>query len=174
MLGRVSLSGSHRYSTSRNNKAARSQIKTRLPRKWRRSIPIHRSGKELYAIRFCIKIKACQAAKAHNKATAASTTGYRQPIQLLQLRHRPRSATQLTSGTFSHQASVRPHCLQCDRGSTTLSPAGQRLRHTFRKLPKASPSSPAKIVPNMRIIVEVEYTSAAPPQGRLKLHGPSA
>jgi hypothetical protein len=26
----------------------------------------------------------------------------------------------------------------------------------------------------MRIIVEVEYTSAAPPQGRLKLHGPSA
>jgi hypothetical protein len=38
-----------------------------------------------------------------------------------------------------------------------LSPRGQRLRQTFRKLPKARPNSPAKIVPRMRIIVEVEY-----------------
>jgi hypothetical protein len=43
----------------------------------------------------------------------------------------------------------------------TLSPAGQRLRHTLRKLPKASPNRPAKIVPRMRIMREVEYT--APP-----------
>jgi hypothetical protein len=35
-----------------------------------------------------------------------------------------------------------------------LSPAGQRLRQTFKKLPKARPSNPAKIVPRMRIIVE--------------------
>jgi hypothetical protein len=41
-----------------------------------------------------------------------------------------------------------------------LSPAGQRLRQTFRKLPKARPSSPAKIVPRMRIIDEVEYIAA--------------
>jgi hypothetical protein len=40
-----------------------------------------------------------------------------------------------------------------------LSPVGQRLRHTFRKLPKASPRSPAKIVPRRRIIEEIEYTA---------------
>jgi hypothetical protein len=40
-----------------------------------------------------------------------------------------------------------------------LSPSGQRLRHTFRKLPKASPRSPAKMVPTMRIIEEIEYTA---------------
>jgi hypothetical protein len=40
-----------------------------------------------------------------------------------------------------------------------LSPWGKRLRHTFRKLPKASPRRPAKIVPKMRIIFEVEYTA---------------
>jgi hypothetical protein len=38
-----------------------------------------------------------------------------------------------------------------------LSPVGQRHRHTFRKLPKASPKRPAKIVPKTRIIDEVEY-----------------
>ena len=43
-----------------------------------------------------------------------------------------------------------------------LSPAGQRLRQTFRKLPKASPSSPAKTVPKMRIMREVEYTAGCP------------
>ena len=32
------------------------------------------------------------------------------------------------------------------------SPSGQRLRHTFRKLPNASPSSPAKTVNKIRII----------------------
>ena len=75
------------------------------------------------------------------------------------MRQRPRRASQLTSGTFSHQVSVRLHWRQWERGLTTLSPAGQRLRHTFRKLPKASPSRPAKIVPRMRIIDEVEYTA---------------
>jgi hypothetical protein len=45
-----------------------------------------------------------------------------------------------------------------------LSPAGQRLRHTFRKLPKARPSRPAKNVPRMRIIDEVEYIAATPPK----------
>ena len=39
-----------------------------------------------------------------------------------------------------------------------LSPAGQRLRHTFRKLPKASPRSPAKMVPRTRTMEEIEYT----------------
>jgi hypothetical protein len=40
-----------------------------------------------------------------------------------------------------------------------LSPAGQRLRQTFRKLPKANPNRPAKIVPRMRIIVELSIPS---------------
>jgi hypothetical protein len=33
-----------------------------------------------------------------------------------------------------------------------LSPSGQRLKQTLRKLPKARPKRPAKSVPNMRII----------------------
>ncbi len=39
-----------------------------------------------------------------------------------------------------------------------LSPSGQRLRHTFRKLPKASPRSPAKMVERTRAMEEIEYT----------------
>jgi hypothetical protein len=39
-----------------------------------------------------------------------------------------------------------------------LSPAGQRVRHTFKKLPKASPMSAAKTVPRTRIIRRIEYT----------------
>jgi hypothetical protein len=75
--------------------------------------------------------------------------------------------SQLTSGTFSHHVSVRPQWRQWERGLTTLSLVGQRLRHTFRKLPKQRPNSPAKIVPRMRIIDVLEYTTAASPQGRL-------
>jgi len=96
---------------------------------------------------------------AQSPPTANSTSGYRHPIPPPQTRHRPRSATQLTSGTFSHQASVCPHPRQCDRGATTLSPSGHLLRHTFRKLPKASPIRPANTVPKIRIMREVEYTS---------------
>jgi hypothetical protein len=46
-----------------------------------------------------------------------------------------------------------------------LSPVGQRLRQTLRKLPKASPISPAKIVPKIRIIVEFEYIARRRPVG---------
>jgi hypothetical protein len=80
-------------------------------------------------------------------ATASSTSGYRHPIQLPQLRHRPRSASQLTSGTFSHHASVRLQLRQCERGLTTLSSSGQRLAQTFKKLLKSSPRNPANTVP---------------------------
>jgi len=94
----------------------------------------------------------------HVAAIASSTSGYRQLIHAPQLRQRPRSASQLTTGTFSHHASARPQALQCDRGLTMLSPSGQRLRHTFRKLPKASPRSPAKMVQKTRAMEEIEYT----------------
>ena len=93
-----------------------------------------------------------EAAAADNAPTASSTAKYRHPIFALQLRQWPRSASQLMSGRFSHQASVRPQLRQCERGWATLSPAGQRLTHTFRKLPKASPRRPAKTVPGMRMI----------------------
>jgi len=47
---------------------------------------------------------------------------------------------------FSHQVSVRPQLRQWERGLTMLSPSGQRLRQTLRKLPKARPASAAKAV----------------------------
>src|SRR5258708_15645057 len=108
------------------------------------------------------------------RPTAASTSGYRQLIFALHVRQRPRSAIQLTSGRFSHHANSLPQLRQCERGFTTLSPSGQRLRHTFRKLPKASPSSAARIVPKSLIIGEVEYTSVKtqgeiPPPGLSRL-----
>jgi hypothetical protein len=103
-------------------------------------------------------VKLRHATAAHSTPTVSSTSGYRQLIQAPQLRQRPRSTSQLTTGTFSHQLSVRPQPRQCDRGLTMLSPAGQRLRHTFRKLPKASPRSPAKMVPKTRAMEEIEYT----------------
>jgi hypothetical protein len=40
-----------------------------------------------------------------------------------------------------------------------LSPVGQRLRHTFKKLPKANPTRPARMVPRARVIGEIEYTA---------------
>src|SRR5271157_1150041 len=105
------------------------------------------------------ELKKPHATAAHSAPTASSTSGYRQPIQAWQREHRPRRASQLISGTFSHQASVRQQLRQWERGLTTLSPSGQRLRHTFRKLPKASPINAAKTVPRTRIMREVEYTA---------------
>src|SRR5450631_1770567 len=100
----------------------------------------------------------CQPTDAHSKPTDASTSGYRRPIRLLQPRHRPPSASQLISGTFSHHASVLSQVRQWERGLTMLSPSGQRLKHTLRKLPKANPSSAANTVTRRRIMREIEYT----------------
>jgi hypothetical protein len=105
-----------------------------------------------------MSVKQSDAIRAQPAPTASSTSGYRQLIRAPQLRQRPRSASQLTTGTFSHHMRVRAQLLQCDRGLTMLSPAGQRLRHTFRKLPKASPRSPAKMVPKTSAMEEIEYT----------------
>jgi len=54
---------------------------------------------------------------------------------------------------FSHQESVCAQLRQWERGRTMLSPSGQRLRHTLRKLPKARPNNAAKIVQKMRIAI---------------------
>ena len=43
-----------------------------------------------------------------------------------QLRQRPRSTSQLTSGTFSNHASARRHDVQRDAGHTTDSRRGSR------------------------------------------------
>jgi hypothetical protein len=56
---------------------------------------------------------------------------------------------------FSHQARVWVQLRQWERGLTMLSPAGQRLRHTLRKLPKARPNRPANTVARMRIMREL-------------------
>jgi len=56
---------------------------------------------------------------------------------------------------FSTRQALWPQWRQWERGLTTLSPWGQRLRQTFRKLPKARPSRPAKTVPRMRIMREM-------------------
>jgi hypothetical protein len=47
---------------------------------------------------------------------------------------------------------MRPQLRQWERGVTTLSSSGQRVTHTFRKLPKASPTSAAKTVARMCIM----------------------
>ena len=56
---------------------------------------------------------------------------------------------------FSHQERVWVQLRQWERGWTMLSPSGQRLRHTLRKLPKARPRTAANVVPRMRIMCEL-------------------
>jgi len=152
--GHVSQSGSQRCSASSTARATRSQQSSIWPRMTVRSVAA------VIGVAFnMFEPRYLSTTAAHSTPIANSTSGYRQPIHERQVRQRPRSASQLTSGIFSHHASVRPHWRQWERGKTMLSPFGQRLRHTFRKLPKASPKSPAKIVPKTRIIDEVEYTA---------------
>src|SRR5579863_1549442 len=50
-----------------------------------------------------------------------------------------------------------------------LAPAGQRVRHTLRKLPKARPISPAKTVPRMGSMRGFEYTRLETQAGRTTL-----
>src|SRR5580692_7851973 len=77
---------------------------------------------------------------ANQTPTANSTAGYRHEIQAPQSRHRPRSTTQLTTGTLSYHRIACPHAMQCERGVTIDSCPGKREMHTFRKLPKSSPN----------------------------------
>ena len=56
----------------------------------------------------------------------ASTTGYMGLIDAPHVRHRPRSTSQLTTGTFSNHDSPRPHDVQRDAGHTTDCLSGSR------------------------------------------------
>ena len=68
--------------------------------------------------------KPCQPKpKRHTQATSSSivsssTAGYCIEIGALQLRHLPRSASQLNTGMFSYQLSWWPQCGQCERSTT--------------------------------------------------------
>jgi xanthine/CO dehydrogenase XdhC/CoxF family maturation factor len=86
-----------------------------------------------------------QAMKAHSSAVASSISGYCTEIGARQPRHRPRSASQATTGTFSNQRSPRPQVGQREGGRTTDSfgSAPHRRMQTLRKLPTTAPSTPA-------------------------------
>jgi hypothetical protein len=55
---------------------------------------------------------------------ASSTSGYITEIGDAQVRHRPRNATQLMTGTFSNHASPRLQFVQRDAGHTIDSRRG--------------------------------------------------
>ena len=54
-----------------------------------------------------------------------------------QCRQRPRSSSQLSSGTMSHAASGWWQCGQAERAATTGCPSGRRSTRVPRKLPIA-------------------------------------
>src|SRR5579883_1190286 len=56
-----------------------------------------------------------------------------------QVRHRPRRATQLTTGTFSYHDRVVPQRGQCEAGVASYMPRGRRWTTTFEKEPTSSP-----------------------------------
>ena len=80
----------------------------------------------------------------NNAQVDDSTTGYRQEIRAAQPRQAPLSSSQLTTGTLSQAAIVRPQLRQWDRGATIDSPAGSRTIQTFRKLPSSNPQRPKR------------------------------
>src|ERR1017187_8604123 len=77
---------------------------------------------------------------ANQAPTASSTAGYLHEIPAPQSRHRPRSTTQLSTGTLSYHRTACPQFMHRDPGRTIDSCAGSRQMHTFRKLPRSSPT----------------------------------
>src|SRR5579859_3094369 len=92
------------------------------------------------------------AIKAQRSPVASSTSGYWIEIGSPQLRHRPRSTTQESTGTLSYQATPAPQRGQRDGGRTTdcLGSAPQRRMHTLRKLPNTAPTTPASRISSGR------------------------
>src|SRR6185437_7272585 len=78
-------------------------------------------------------------AASHPSATTSSTRGYTAEMRSPQPRQRARSASQLTSGTFSYHGISCPQPGQRERGEMTDSSFGQRDTHTLRKEPSAAP-----------------------------------
>src|SRR5713226_10115477 len=71
---------------------------------------------------------------------SASTTGYRQEIDIAQARQRPRRSANERSGRLSYHAIGVPQRGHAERGRQRLRRSGRRAITTFRKLPMTSPN----------------------------------
>jgi hypothetical protein len=71
--------------------------------------------------------------------TSNSTTGYRQEIGCPQLRQRPLSKIQLSTGMLSYQLIGLRQWRQREQGRTIDSCCGRREMQTFKKLPNNNP-----------------------------------
>ncbi len=79
-------------------------------------------------------------AAAPTSAHKPSTMGCNGSIRPPQPRQRPRSQSQLATGTSSVTSSRLPQCSQADRPATIVSPLGERKTSVARKLPAINPS----------------------------------
>src|SRR2546425_6251629 len=70
---------------------------------------------------------------------SASTTGYRQEIDIAQARQRPRRSADERSGRLSYHAIGVPQRGHAERGRQRLRRSGRRAITTFRKLPMTRP-----------------------------------
>src|SRR6266704_2690916 len=70
---------------------------------------------------------------------SASTTGYRQEIDIAQARQRPRRSANERSGRLSYHALGVPQRGHAERGRQRLQRSGRRAITTFRKLPTTRP-----------------------------------
>src|SRR3989441_12704690 len=70
---------------------------------------------------------------------SASTTGYRQEIDIAQARQRPRRSANERSGRLSYHAIGVPQRGHAERGRQRLRRSGRRAITTFRKLPMTRP-----------------------------------
>src|SRR2546426_1176341 len=73
---------------------------------------------------------------------SASTTGYRQEIDIAQARQRPRRSANERSGRLSYHAIGVPQRGHAERGRQRLRRSGRRAITTFRKLPMTRPRRP--------------------------------
>jgi hypothetical protein len=78
---------------------------------------------------------------ANDPPVANSTRGYRALIRAPQLRQRPRSNSQDTTGTLSQDLIDSLHTGQCEGGETIDSPRGTRQMTTLRNEPINSPKT---------------------------------
>src|SRR3990167_131723 len=81
-------------------------------------------------------------ASRNTAAVTISTSGYCQEIAIPQVRQRPRSARNESTGTLSCHASAVPQPGHAEAGRHRLRPSGRRRITTLRKLPTASPRRP--------------------------------
>src|SRR5215203_1953595 len=85
-----------------------------------------------------------QATRPPTTPHASSMSGYRTEIGVWHVRHRPRRATQLNTGTSSYHWSGVSQFGQCEPGCTIDSWRGTRYNTTLRNDPNNAPSTAAK------------------------------